>query len=110
MKLSIENRKVGDNEPCFIVAEIGSNHNQSFELAIEMIDAAADANVDAVKFQTFKASEHYTKKAPRFNYLENTDTYKLIESLELNREWQAELKVHSEKKLIYSNSYSVFVS
>ena len=98
MKLKIENRKVGDNEPSFIVAEIGSNHNQSFELAIEMIDAAADSGVDAVKFQTFKASEHYSKKSPEFNYLKNIDTYKLIESLELNREWQASLKSHSEKK------------
>ncbi len=98
MKVNIDKRKVGDNEPCFIVAEIGSNHNQSFDLAIEMIEAAADANVDAVKFQTFKASEHYSRKTPGFSYLDNTDTYKLIESLELNREWQGKLKLHAEKK------------
>jgi len=98
MKLNIGNKKVGDKEPCFVVAEIGSNHNQSFDLAIEMIDAATEARVDAVKFQTFKASEHYSKKAPGFNYLKNKNTYDLIKSLELNREWQANLKIHAEKK------------
>ena len=55
MKIKIENKKIGDNEPCFVIAEIGSNHNQEKSLAFELIDAAAESNVDAVKFQTFKS-------------------------------------------------------
>ncbi len=54
----IGNTPVGDGAPCYVIAEIGSNHNQDFALALKHIDAAAAAGVDAVKFQTFKASTH----------------------------------------------------
>lgn len=95
--LDIGDRKIGDEQPCFVIAEIGSNHNQDFDLALRMIDAAAQAGVDAVKFQTFCASSHYSKKSPGFGYLNNVDTYELIRSLELNRSWQADLKQHAEE-------------
>jgi sialic acid synthase SpsE len=96
--LKIGRRKVGDGFPTFIIAEIGSNHNQDFDLARRMIDSAAKTGVDAVKFQTFRASEHYSKKTPGFIYLKNTDTYELIRSLELDRSWQADLKKPSEEQ------------
>ena len=41
----------------FIIAEAGVNHNGSLEIARRMVDAAVDANADAIKFQTFKAEE-----------------------------------------------------
>jgi len=46
-----DTRNVGKNEPPFIIAEIGNNHNGSIELAKKMIKIAKDLNVDAVKFQ-----------------------------------------------------------
>lgn len=49
--VTIGDRRIGDGEPCFVVAEIGINHNGDVELARRLIDAAADAGVDAVKFQ-----------------------------------------------------------
>ncbi len=57
---------------------------------------AAEAKVDAVKFQTFKAEEHYSKLAPKFEYLKGRDTFSLIESLEINRDWHAPLKDYCE--------------
>lgn len=103
--LDIGGRKVGDGQPCFVIAEIGSNHNQSFDLACEMIDAAAKSGVDAVKFQTFRATDHYSKKTPGFGYLNNTDTHELIRSLELDRSWQSKLKLHAEEQgLIFFSS------
>lgn len=96
--LDIGDRKVGDGQPCFVIAEIGSNHNQDFDLARRMIDAAAQAGVDAVKFQTFRASSHYSKKSPGFGYLNHIDTHELIRSLELDRSWQIDLKRHSEER------------
>ena len=45
------NRCVGDGQPTFIIAEIGINHNGSLETALQLIDAAAHAGCDAVKFQ-----------------------------------------------------------
>lgn len=47
----IGDRLVGDGEPVFIIAEIGINHNGSLDLARKLIDGAADAGCDAVKFQ-----------------------------------------------------------
>ena len=96
--MKIANREIGKNQPCFVIAEIGSNHNQDFDLACKLIDTAADAGADAVKFQTFRASEHYSKKTPGFSYLDNTDTHDLIKSLELDRSWQADLMRHAEEK------------
>jgi sialic acid synthase SpsE len=96
--IKIDNRPVGDGAPCFLIAEIGSNHNQDYSLALKHIDAAADAGVDAVKFQTFKASTHISKYAESPSYLEKKDLHGLIRSLELDRSWQADLKKHSEER------------
>lgn len=95
--LDIGGRQIGDGQPCFVIAEIGSNHNQDFDLARKMIDAAAQSGVDAVKFQTFRATSHYSKKSPGFGYLNDVNTHELIRSLELDRSWQADLKRHAEK-------------
>ncbi|HLO29833.1 MAG TPA: N-acetylneuraminate synthase family protein [Anaerolineales bacterium] len=50
-EIRIGNRMVGDGHPAYIIAEIGINHNGDLEIAKQMIDAAAHAGVDAVKFQ-----------------------------------------------------------
>ncbi len=50
-EVTIGNRKVGDGHPAFIIAEIGINHNGSLDFAKQMILAAQQAGVDAVKFQ-----------------------------------------------------------
>jgi sialic acid synthase SpsE len=106
MKIKIGNKYIGDNYPTFIIAEVGSNHNQDFSLAIRHIDAAAEAGVDAVKFQTFKADKHISKYAEMPNYLEGYESiHGLIKSLELNRDWQKPLKEYAESKgLIFFSS------
>jgi N-acetylneuraminate synthase len=50
-EILIGNKLVGDGHPTYIIAEIGINHNGSVEIAKELIKAASDAGVDAVKFQ-----------------------------------------------------------
>lgn len=52
-KISIGERWVGTGEPCYIVAEMSANHNQSFEQAKEIIRAAKSAGADAIKLQTY---------------------------------------------------------
>ena len=94
--ISIGRRLIGDGHPSFLIAEIGSNHNHDFDLARRMIDAAAAARVDAVKFQTFRASEHYSRFTPGFSYLDDGNTFELIQSLELDRSWQEPLMRHAE--------------
>ena len=46
------NRWIGNGEPCFTVAETGINHNGDLKLVRKLIDAAANAECDAVKFQS----------------------------------------------------------
>lgn len=50
-KIRVRNRWIGENEPTYVIAEIGINHNGSLELAKQMIDGAHAAGCDAVKFQ-----------------------------------------------------------
>lgn len=106
MRIQIQDKLLGEGYPCFIIAEIGSNHNQDFALALKLIDKAAEAGVDAVKFQTFKADAHVSKFAEMPSYLEEYDNiHELLESLELNRDWQEPLKKYAEDKgLIFFSS------
>lgn len=52
-RIKIENRWVGEGEPCFIIAELSCNHNQSFDLAVKTLKAAKESGADAIKLQTF---------------------------------------------------------
>ncbi len=49
--LQIPGRLIGEGQPCFIIAEAGTNHNGSLQTALKLVDAAVGAGVDAVKFQ-----------------------------------------------------------
>ena len=62
--MNIGDHEIG-KEP-FIIAEVGLNHNGEFARAVEMILAAANAGVDCVKFQTFKADEFCSKGDPLY--------------------------------------------
>lgn len=60
MTLRIGTREIGDGHPCYIVGEIGINHNGSTETALRLIDACAAAGMDAVKFQKRTVDLVYT--------------------------------------------------
>ncbi len=81
---------IGNDEPCYIIAEIGSNHNGNLDTAFEMIERAAAAGVNAVKFQTFKAKNHYSKKTNKISIYKE-DIFSLIEKLEIDRSWHVKL-------------------
>ena len=69
-----------DNDYCFVIAEAGSNHDQSKSNAYELIDIAAESGADAVKFQLFNVESLYSKFASR-KILEQT------KRAELPKEW-----------------------
>jgi N-acetylneuraminate synthase len=61
-KVRIGHHVIGENESCFIIAEIGINHNGSVELAKKLIDIAVSSGCDAVKFQKRTINVVYTQK------------------------------------------------
>jgi sialic acid synthase SpsE len=93
--VQINGKSIGCDYPTYIIAEAGSNHNHDFEMAKALIKAAAEAGADAIKFQAFRAKEHYSKHTPCFTYLQKQghqqSTYEVIRSLEINRDWHAPL-------------------
>ena len=72
----------------FVVAEIGSNHNNSLNNAKKIIKVAKDCGADAVKFQLFKAEKLYSK---------NDKRYKILTKFQLNTKWIKELQNFSKK-------------
>ncbi|GAA0078693.1 N-acetylneuraminate synthase [Clostridium sp. CTA-5] len=77
-----------DRKSCFIIAEAGVNHNGDISIAKKLIDAAVDAKVDAIKFQTFKTENLVTYNAPKADYQKQTtgtgNQYEMLKQLELS--------------------------
>lgn len=87
----------------FIIAEAGVNHNGSLEMAKEMVDVAAKAGVDAVKFQTFKAERLVDKDSPKADYQKasgdpSESQFAMIKKLELDEHAHQELFSHCKKQ------------
>ena len=79
-----------------IIAEAGVNHNGSMELAYKLIDAAADAGADLVKFQTFDARKLVTESADKAKYQKQTtdageSQYDMLSKLELSKDMHEDL-------------------
>lgn len=95
-------RAIGDDAPCFVIAEVGLAHDGSLGAAHAFIDAAADAGADAVKFQTHIAAAESTPQeqfrvkvfpqdATRYDYWQRTS---------FTEEQWAGLKAHAEKRSV----------
>ncbi|MBF0189992.1 MAG: N-acetylneuraminate synthase [Magnetococcales bacterium] len=89
--------------PITVIAEAGVNHNGQLDLALRLVDAAADAGANAVKFQTFRAEELVSRHAPKAEYQrQRTDPdasqLAMIRQLELDHRSHVHLQAHCLKR------------
>ena len=106
-ELDFGGRLIGDGHSCYVIAEAGANHNGHYQMACDLIDAAVDANADAVKFQTYSGNSLYSTKAPMFDYLKGISDKKpheLLDDLALPREWQPKLAEYCGDRIDFLSS------
>jgi N,N'-diacetyllegionaminate synthase len=108
--IRIADQAVGEGKPCFIIAEAGVNHNGDINQAKKLVDAARQAGTDAVKFQTFRAEEVVSTKAPKASYQKKTtgakeSQYRMLKKLELNeRDFEELFHYAHEKGIVFLSS------
>jgi sialic acid synthase SpsE/CMP-N-acetylneuraminic acid synthetase len=103
MAFNIGGRLVGHAQPCFIIAEAGVNHNGDMSLAAGLIDAAADAGTDAIKFQYFDPENVVTAATPMADYQKanlggGQGQLEMLSKLVLSDADLGNLKDYAEKK------------
>jgi sialic acid synthase SpsE len=102
-RIKLGERGIGDGEPVYIIAEIGSNFDGSMERAKMLIDLAKDCGADAVKFQCFTAGKIVSKEGFEglrrgFQAKWRKSVFEAYKSAEFPREWHDELFHYATKK------------
>jgi N,N'-diacetyllegionaminate synthase len=110
VSVRVANREIGSAAVCFVIAEAGVNHNGDIALAHQLIDAAAEAGADAIKFQTFDAASLASPRALKADYQMRAtrpeeSQLEMLRGLELPRAAYPKLIAHAEEKnLIFLSS------
>jgi len=111
---SIDKHIIGKNHPCFVIAEVSANHDQKFEYAVKLIEAAKQADADAVKLQTYSA-DTLTINVTNGNFIiprGNTfagpkNLYELYKTAYMPWEWQPKLMKLAKRLgiILFSTAY-----
>jgi len=98
-RVRIGEREAGDGCPTLVVAAIGSNHDASLPRALALIDAAASAGANAVRFQSFRAALLAARRRPRpGGGWQACEEYAQLERLELPADWHALLRDRARQR------------
>ena len=103
--INIGGKLIGADQPVFIIAEAGVNHKGRLDLALKLIDAAAEAGADAVKFQTFRAEQVVTVSGKMADYQKRNlgkseSQLEMLRKLELDEKYYPRLIKYARKKKI----------
>jgi len=96
--IEVGKRRIGSGEPVYIVAEMSANHNQDFNRAVKIIEAAKEAGADAVKLQTYSPDTHTIQSDKEYfrigkgSLWESKTLYELYSEAYMPWEWQPKLK------------------
>jgi sialic acid synthase SpsE len=96
-RITIGPREVGVGCPCFVIAEAGINHNGDVALAAELIDAAAEAGADAIKFQTHFPEHEMLRVGATAAYV-GESLFELLTRTALSRDDHAALRDRARQK------------
>jgi len=101
--VEIAGHPIGFGHPCFVIAEAGVNHNGDLDMALRLVDAAAEAGANAVKFQTFSADRLVTRQAAKATYQKQTtgaqeSQYAMLKRLELSLSDHERLLAHAQTR------------
>ena len=102
-KININGKNIGDDYSCYTIAEAGANHDGEVEKAFQLIDAAKESGVDAIKFQNYTASKLTTKTAPKYwdDGVKNESQFDVFNKLDkLHEDEWKQIFEHANKKNI----------
>ncbi|MEH2544269.1 sialic acid synthase SpsE/sugar phosphate isomerase/epimerase [Bradyrhizobium sp. AZCC 2262] len=101
-RIRIGNRSIGAGQPCYVIAEVGNNHNGDFDRAIALVDAAVAAGADCAKFQMRKLDEVYraSSLSGKDDDLAVEYTLDLLRRFELTTEQQRRVAAYCASKNI----------
>jgi N-acetylneuraminate synthase/N,N'-diacetyllegionaminate synthase len=100
--VNVGGRPVGDGAPCFLVAELGINHNGDLDLALRSLDAAAEAGADAVKLQNYRTEDFVPDRSLTYEYVSGgrrvvESQYEMFKRCELSAADLTALKARADK-------------
>ena len=106
--MEIGGRELGSDLPALVVAEIGNNHDGSIRQAEQLIEAAAEAGADAVKFQTHIAEAEMLPSTPTPPHFDEP-RYEFTRRMELSLDDHRQLREHAEERglVFFSSPFSV---
>src|SRR5438034_7961418 len=95
--IRIGSREIGAGHPCFVIAEAGINHNGDVKIAAELVEAAAAAGADAIKFQTHFPEDEMLRAGATAAYV-GESLFDLLTRTALSREAHFELRNRARDK------------
>lgn len=101
-EFKIGNRSIGPDHPPFVIAEVGINHEGSYEKAIQMVDAAIEAKADCVKFQCHITEAEMIPTDMKPGEISDEKLWDIIKRCELTEDEERKVKAYCEEKgIIY---------
>ncbi len=97
-EIEINGRKIGEEHPPFVIAEVGINHEGSFEKAIQMVDAAFDAKADCVKFQCHITEAEMIPTDMKPGKISDEKLWDIIKRCELTEDEERKVQAYCQKK------------